>query len=29
VDQRTLRIALIKSVKNNVLEGEQISIIWE
>jgi hypothetical protein len=29
VDQRTLRIALIRSVKNNVLEGEQISVIWE
>lgn len=29
VDQRTLRIALIRSVKNNVLEGEQISVIWD
>ena len=29
VDQRTLRIALIRSIKNNVLEGEQISVIWD
>ncbi len=29
VDQITLRIALIRSVKNNVLEGEQISVIWD
>ena len=29
VDPRTLRIALIRSVKNNVLEGEQISVIWD
>lgn len=29
VDHITLRIVLIKSVKNNVLEGEQISVIWE
>ncbi len=29
VDQRTLRVALIRSVKNNVLEGEQISVIWD
>lgn len=28
VDSRTLRIVLIKSVKNNILEGEQISIIY-
>lgn len=29
VDQRTLRIVLIRSVKNNILEGEQISVIWD
>ena len=29
VDQRLLRIAIIRSVKNNVLEGEQISVIWD
>jgi hypothetical protein len=29
VGSTTLRIALIRSVKNNVLEGEQISVIWD
>lgn len=29
VDHITLRIVLIRSVKNNILEGEQISVIWD
>jgi hypothetical protein len=29
VGSTTLRIALIRSVKNNIIEGEQISIIWD
>jgi hypothetical protein len=29
VDPGALRISLIRSVKNNTLEGEQISMIWD
>jgi len=28
VDPGALRISLIKSIKNNIQEGEQLSIIW-
>lgn len=29
VEPRTFRIAMIRSVKDNTLEGEQISFIWD
>lgn len=29
IDSKTLRIAQMNSIKNNILEGEQISIIWD
>jgi hypothetical protein len=29
VDNNTVRIALMNSIKNNTLEGEQISVLWD